>query len=348
MDVCHILGAGGIGCAVGYFLARAGCSVTFIDANPEKVHNGQVEGVAVDDLPPQPAAFLRFADWQPDPAALTLLCTKCYDNAAVLARVPDSVHLVPIQNGFDPALEARPAHLEGIASFVSECLPDRPHTRITRGGDLHLGINRAARGGEEATLRQIATRLAQHLRRASFPVVVVEDIRPFKYTKLMYNAAISPLASMAGLDNGEVLRQPRVRALFFGLLRENLAILERAGIPLGRIGPFHPATVGRILRMPWLARLLSLFFCRSLRGTYCSMFHDLPAGRTEIEFYNRRLLDLADGRTCPLNALVYEWVERLERERLPVGWEALERVLRAFEAGPESPVGSTRFSDLVG
>jgi 2-dehydropantoate 2-reductase len=197
-------------------------------------------------------------------------------------------------------------------------------------------------------VRQQATRLAQRLRRASFPVVVVEDIRPFKYTKLMYNAAISPLASMAGLDNGEVLRQARVRALFFGLLRENLDILERAGIPLGRIGPFHPVTVGRILQMPWLARLLSRFFCHTLRGTYCSMFHDLPAGRTEIEFYNRRLLDLAAGRACPLNTLVYEGVKRMERERLPAGLAALEEVLLAFEADTDPSPGSSRVSGLAG
>src|SRR5213078_2739037 len=157
------------------------------------------------------------------PGASVLLCTKCYDNAAVLARLPEDADLIPIQNGFDPALQARPPHVEGIASFVSECLPHRPVTRITRGGKLHLGPSDGKAG---AGLRERAAALAARLRRAPFRVEVVEDIRPYKYTKLMYNAAISPLAAAAGLDNGDLLRLPRARRLFFALLRENYAILS--------------------------------------------------------------------------------------------------------------------------
>src|SRR5439155_17424113 len=121
-----------------------------------------------------------------------------------------------------------------------------------------------------------ARALADLLEGAAFPVEVVSDILPFKYTKLMYNAAISPLAAAAGLDNGDVLRRPAVRELFFALLRENHAILSRAGVQLGKIGPFHPATVARILRRPWLAHALAWLFRSSLRGTYCPMFNDLP------------------------------------------------------------------------
>ena len=64
--------------------------------------------------------------------------------------------LTPIQNGFDPALEGRRPHVEGIASFVSECLPGRAHTRITRAGRLHLGV----RGGPAPGLEALAGRLA--------------------------------------------------------------------------------------------------------------------------------------------------------------------------------------------
>src|SRR5262249_31312873 len=117
-----IVGAGGIGCAVGYALAAAGVPVTLVDADTEKVAWGREHGVRVDRLPAQSARFETFEEWTPDPNAPVILCTKCYDNDAVLARLPVSVPLIPIQNGFDPALEARGAALEGIASFISECL----------------------------------------------------------------------------------------------------------------------------------------------------------------------------------------------------------------------------------
>ena len=36
MESLYVVGAGGIGCAVGYALAAAGMRVTFVDADPEK------------------------------------------------------------------------------------------------------------------------------------------------------------------------------------------------------------------------------------------------------------------------------------------------------------------------
>jgi 2-dehydropantoate 2-reductase len=169
--------------------------------------------------------------------------------------------------------------------------------------------------------------LAAALRRgAPFRVEVVPDILPYKHTKLMYNAAIGPLAAAAGLDNGELLSMPLARRLFFRLLRENYAILHGAGVPLGKVGPFHPDTVERILRRRWVARTLSWAFYPSLRGTYCSMHGDLPAGRTEIDNYNRYLIDLAGTQPCPLNRGVYELIKRMERERLPPCRRRLEEL----------------------
>jgi 2-dehydropantoate 2-reductase len=324
MEAIHIVGAGGIGCAVGYALAAKGVSVLFVESSSAKVAWGRRFGVAVDSLPARKAEFVSFADWAPPADGPILLCTKCYDNASVLERVPASAVLIPIQNGFDRELLARPPHVEGVASFVSECIPGRTHTRITRGGRLHLGI--AGRPTAEPLLRLLHD-LAARLVRAPFAVTVVPDILPYKHTKLMYNAAISPLASAAGLDNGDILRRKRVRALFFGLLRENHSILTRAGAPLGKVGPLHPRTVARILACPWLAHALAWLFYPGLRGTYCSMAHDLPAGHTEIENYNGYLIALAGDRPCPLNRRVHALVKDMEARRLP---PCLERLAGLF------------------
>jgi 2-dehydropantoate 2-reductase len=328
MDAVHVVGAGGIGCAVGHALCAAGAAVTFVDADPEKVTAGRAHGVAIHLQTFQRASFVLFAEWAPPRGVPVLLCTKCYDNAAVLARLPDAADLIPIQNGFDPALQARPPRVEGIASFVSECLPHRPVTRITRGGKLHLGPSDGATG---AGLRERAEALAARLRRAPFRALVVEDMRPYKYTKLMYNAAISPLAAAAGLDNGDLLRLPRARQLFFDLLRENYAILSGAGVPLGKVGPLHPTKVAAILRRPWLARAMAWVFYPSLRGTYCSMAGDLP-GRTEIDNYNGHLIELAGDRPCPLNRRVHDLVKHMEREHISPHPSVLDELLAAGAA----------------
>ncbi len=312
-----IVGAGGIGCAVGYGLLSAGISVVFVEADEHKIRWGQRLGVGIDRRPALPAQFLSFDDWQPPSQATVLLCTKCYDNAQVLARLPSDVKLVPIQNGFDPALNGR-IHLEGIASFVSECEVGRPYARITRRGRLHFGFR-------PDTTPAVWPSFVASLQSCSFfQTELVPNILPFKYSKLMYNAAISPLAAAAGLDNGQLLRVPLARRLFFQLLLENYTILHDAQIPLGKIGPFHPDRVAQILRRPWVARPFAWAFYPTLRGTYCSMSGDLPSGRTEIDYYNRHLINLAGDRPCPLNRRVYDLVKRMETERIPPGLELLK------------------------
>jgi 2-dehydropantoate 2-reductase len=308
MEAVHVVGAGGIGCALGYALRAAGATVVFVESNPAKVEAGRRGGVRVGDGPPLTAEFVPFDDWRPVSGSWVLLCTKCYDNAAVLERLTVPVRLVPIQNGFDPRLQAFGHEYEGIASFVSECAPDRPHTRITRPGELHIGpVSRGSKTSAEglrAPLRVAAKR------KRLFRVKPVPDITPIKHAKLMYNAAISPLAAAAGIDNGQLLSVPAARKLFFALLQENHRILRAAGIALGKVGPFHPATVAWILRRRWLARVMAKFFEPSLRGTYCSMAGEIRKGRTELDNYNGHLLRLAEetGTPCPLNRAVFELV----------------------------------------
>ncbi|MBX9585262.1 MAG: hypothetical protein K2X87_33570 [Gemmataceae bacterium] len=319
MNRVYVVGAGGIGCAVGYALLRGGGPVTFVEANPAKVEAGNRDGVSVAGRPAKRARFVHSDDWRPSGGAHVFLCVKCYDNPAVLAKLPERVELFPVQNGFDPRLAARRHTWEGVASFVSECDPDRPHTRITRPGELYVGRTQAGPARVEPPRSTIFT--ADGL----FREVLVWSIGPFKHTKLMYNAAISPLAAAAGIDNGQLLSVPAARRLFFGLLQENYAILAAAGVELGKVGPFHPRTVAWVLRRRWLAGLMARRFEPSLRGTYCSMAGEIQKGRTEIDNYNGHLLRLAErtGTPAPLNRAVYDLVTRMTADRARPGMDWL-------------------------
>ena len=320
MDAVHIVGAGGIGCTVGYALASAGVPVVFVESNPRKVEvaRRRRDPVRVEDRFGKPlgtaaAEFVHWPDWRPQPGTRVFLCTKCYHNAQVLERLDPSIRVLPIQNGFDPRLDSHGHEFEGIASFVAECLPGESVVRLTRKGALHLG-RRDSGPTADSELQQLAAALrSAHL----FRVQLVPRIEPIKYAKLMYNAAISPLAAAAGIDNGRLLSVPAARRLFFGLLQENYRILSSNGITLGKVGPFHPRTVAWILRQRWLARLMARGFEPSLRGTYCSMAGEIEKGRTEIENYNGHLIRLAEksGAPCPLNRAVHSLVVRMTEAR---------------------------------
>ena len=311
-NTVHVVGAGGIGVVLAWSLARAGCNVTMVERRPEKIAAGQAEGLVVAGQAPVKVPFVKFADWQPPSGAVILLCTKTYDNPIVLARLQNTRRLVPVQNGFDSVLDSRDFAGEGIASFVSESPRERPVARITRPGSLHIGARRPVAADERSELAQLAEALKQA---GLFKVELVEDIRPFKAAKLMYSAAISPLAAAAGVDNAELMTGGLAKRLFLGLLLENYTVLHRAGLALAKIGPFHPDTVARILRTPGMPELLAIFFRPSLRDTYCSMAPDIGLGETEIDAYNGHLVRLAGNFPCPLNRAAVRLITRITRER---------------------------------
>ena len=311
----NIIGSGGIGVALGGALAEASWNVTMVEINEAKLASGRRDGIKVNGVKQREVRFISFAEWKPAEGAILLLCTKTYDNPTVLARIPLRDLLVPVQNGFDPMLNESNHPFEGIASFVSQCEANRPWTRITRSGELYLGGRRRLATYE----RDILENLATGFRRGGWnQVTIVDFIDGYKSAKLMYNAAISPLAAAAGIDNEELLSDPLAQRLFFALLRENYSILRRSGVRLARIGPFHPALVDRILSIPGLARVLAHLFRPGLRGTYCSMAPDMGTGRTEIAAYNGYLKDLARGIACPINTAVLELMNAMdERKRSP-------------------------------
>jgi 2-dehydropantoate 2-reductase len=291
-----------------------------VEINDAKVNTGRQNGIEVDGVRERNVHFTSFSEWTPDEQAILLLCTKTYDNPAVLSRIPRRQLLIPIQNGFDPMLNKSSHPFEGIASFVSQGAVDRPSTRITRKGELYLGGRRPLDHLE----RKVLDHLATELRRGGMDrVTTVDLIGAYKSAKLMYNAAISPLAAAAGIDNGELLSDTLAQRLFFALLRENYAILRRSGAPLARIGPFHPKVVNWILSLPGLARMLAHFFRPGLRGTYCSMAPDMGTGRSEIGAYNGYLKQLAQGVACPINTAVLELMKAMNEQKRPPSREIL-------------------------
>ena len=63
--VVTIVGAGGIGCALGHALRLGGADVTFVEKDPRKLEWGRRNGVVIDESPAQPSDFVDFEDWRP-------------------------------------------------------------------------------------------------------------------------------------------------------------------------------------------------------------------------------------------------------------------------------------------
>ena len=317
----HIIGAGGIGVALGYALAQAGRQITMVEKDPEKLLAGKQHGIQVENHRPlHDIPFISFDEWQAPSNTLLLLCTKTFDNEAVLEKITDKTLLLPIQNGFDELLDKQEHFGEAIASFVSECERHRPYTRITREGELHIGRRKQTTGANEAVLDDLAETLKDN---PLFQVVRVDNVLPYKATKLMYNAAISPLAASAGVDNAVLLSDKLAKKYFFKLILENYAILKNANMEMAKIGPFHPDVVSKILRTPGLPEIMAQFFKPSLRGTYCSMAPDIGTEQTEIDAYNGFLVKLAGDFPCPFNQAAVKLVKTLTEKRATADYQHL-------------------------
>ena len=140
MDAVHVVGAGGIGCAVGYALRAAGVPVAFVEANP-----AQGRGRPARRRPRRrpPAARRRVRSLRRLAAATGCADAALHEVLRQRGRAGEAAAgrraRSRSRTGSTRSCDAFGHAFEGIASFVSECAPDRPHTRITRQGELHLG-----------------------------------------------------------------------------------------------------------------------------------------------------------------------------------------------------------------
>lgn len=254
----HVIGAGGIGLAIATSLYKAGKKVLLIENNPEKIAFCKAHGAMVDNQS-FPINIEAFENWAPCPNVVNILCVKCYNNDEILKKTYDQSLLLPIQNGFDERLTSLPLIGEGIASFISECAPKKTFANITRSGKLHLGPTQP--WANMPLLFELKTLLV----RGGIDSHLVAWSLPYKNTKLMYNAAISPLTSAGGFENSALLKPGKLRTLFFQFLLENHAILKASNQPMGTIGPFHPDKVAWLLTHKWVGESMAPFFRPSLK-----------------------------------------------------------------------------------
>jgi 2-dehydropantoate 2-reductase len=127
----------------------------------------------------------------------------------------------------------------------------------------------------------------------------VPDARGAQWTKVVFNAATSPLAALTGLTVGRVCTDPPLRAQVDGLIVEALAVCDRAGIRLTR----HPRDA--------VAEAIAEAFEHKP-----SMLQDVIAGRaTEIDVLNGGIA--AEGRRLgvptPLHDCMVALVKGLEK-----------------------------------
>jgi 2-dehydropantoate 2-reductase len=317
MQKIAIIGAGAVGCGLGFLLQRAGREVTLIGRVDQvtaiRNHGLRVEGYAGEHTTQIPAE--ERLDFKPD---LVLLAVKTQDlagalreNSPFLGKAP----VVTLQNGVSSdelAAELLPQEqiISAVVLLHANYLAPGSVTLMYEGG---LIVGRPF-GPRDALLEQTTEVLRQ-----ATPTRISDYIRGAHWLKLITNLNNALPALIDGTFH-QVYGDPYLASLAIRVMREGLQVSREAGIRLEslpdvsvgltRLVRFLPVKLAakvaaaRVERMktPWPLLGSTLQSLRRQRGT-------------EIDFLNGEVVNLGKkvGVPTPLNAKIVELVHQVER-----------------------------------
>lgn len=294
-----IFGCGAIGSAFGGFLSRTEHEI-FLYGRPWHLGRIRLHGLKVEGIWGRHTfrRFHLFTDLgklaRRKPFDLVLLTVKAFDTerAAKELRkiVSKSTLILSIQNGLGNIETLQRIFLkENVLAarviFGVEIWPGK--IKITVWADRVLVGETAVK---KVTLR--VRELAHLFTGAGIPAKAARDIRIPIWSKVIYNCALNPLASLLEVHYGALVENPFTRRLMENIIQEAYEVAGRMKLKL------EPQSAGAYRR---------LFFRRLVPATYDhhpSMLQDLRKGRsTEIDALNGALLRLGKrvGVPTPVN-----------------------------------------------
>jgi 2-dehydropantoate 2-reductase len=328
-----VIGAGAIGCTIGALLSRAGQDVTLI-GRPEQVAAICSDELHIDGALGKFTVQIPVAEQLDFRPALALLAVKTQDVLpAVKANLPflKDVPLVTFQNGVrSDALVAGvlPPHqiVSAVVSIIATYLNPGTVTVISP-GSLVIGHPFAA---TEPLLPMVAETLNQ-----AIPTQISANIRGAHWLKLLVNVN-NALPAITNFTVQEVYADPYLSQLVVRLLREGLAVVQRAGIKLESLPDVSVALIRLLGRLP--VRLAARLASAKVRRTVSTLpvlgstLQSLRRHRsTEIDYLNGEIVRLGTevGAPTPFNAVVVEMVHRVEKQGRFLGVNAIREAIAA-------------------
>ena len=303
-----VLGAGGIGCAVGGLLHHAGAKVVFI------ARGGQLEALRARGLVlafPDRSLTLDVEAAERVAAAsgdVVLLCTKSQDTAEALELVAADAPVVCMQNGLHNERVVAERHAAyGAMVFVPASYLEPGRVTVHSApcpGVIDVGCFPS---GSDA----IAGALVADLVRAGYDAAVDEDIMRAKRTKLISNLGnvLQALGGNAALENKELRK--RVQA-------EGRAAFDAAGLSHRPLRELYQRA-GQVNDQPVAG-------ASRLGG---SSWQSLKRGQTlESEHLNGEIVRLgaAHGVPTPLNGALLELARQASRQRWPAAKLSVDEI----------------------
>lgn len=291
-----VFGAGAMGSLIGGLLSIRQ-DVTLVGRRDHmeaiRLHGLRITGKTVRLVHPKSATRVP-GDAHPE---LVVVATKAYDTEAAmtsLKRFANSAVFLTLQNGLEnPEVLARAAR-RVVAGTTSHGV-----TFLGPGEIRHAGIGDTTIGAWRGIDRDEVVRVRDILDEAGIRTRISEDIASDLWAKLVVNAAINPVAALAGVPNGRLVQDRALARLLEDVAREAIAVAQAEGASLA---------AEEVLRRTKLV-------ARRTAANRASMLQDLDRHRrTEVDAITGAVLRAADRRgiEVPLNRALYALVQTRE------------------------------------
>ncbi len=310
-----VFGAGAIGSAFGGFLSKRH-AVTLI-GRKEHLEVIRKQGLKVTGI--WGRHTFHFHQLEKDarqlkpkslPFDLVLITVKSYDTEKAAKALRPLIHpqtlFISLQNGL--------GNIETLEKYLpkSRILAGRVifGVELKKPGTIHVSVMASPTAiGEVLHPRELtprAIRISKIFEESKLPCRAVKNIQSFLWAKVIYNAALNPLASLLSSHYGFLGETALTRAIMEAVIKEIYAVAEKARIPL------YPKNARGYQK---------LFYSKLLPRTYHhhpSMLQDLQRGKpTEINALNGMVVKL--GRRfkvpVPFNAFLTKMIRGEEKKR---------------------------------
>jgi 2-dehydropantoate 2-reductase len=305
--VC-VAGAGAIGSLLAAHLGRV-VPVDALVRRPEHAAALRSRGLTVSGRRSFTATVgaATVVDELPGDTSLVIIATKATEvdgvASALVERFGDRP-VVTIQNGMGAdelvARHWRGPHVSGL-TFLSGHRRDDGHVVFELDAPTWLGPYR-----HDPPSQTAADALARLLGDAGLQAVAVDDIRPERWAKLIFNAAVSTVSAITGLPHNDCFaREDRpgdLGHLVHALIDEGRSVARAHGIHL-REDPWQMNLIGSATAHP------------------ASMLLDVLAGRpTETDFIAGAVVRAADevGLEVPLHRTVHALLRARQSAAAPL------------------------------
>jgi len=327
-----IIGAGAVGSVLGSLLWRAGEDVVLVGRAAHvaaiRAAGLNVEGV-LGGFRATPNAQVRLCA-RPDLALLTVkthdIVTALRENAVLLEDVP----IVVLQNalrGEELAATVVCADqlISGVVALQAQYLVPG-HVVLMHSEGLLVG---RLDGNNDAVVERVGSVLDK-----AVPTSVTSNIRGARWTKLIVDLA-NVLPALCDATFRQIYADPVLRDVAVRLMREGIAVAERAGVRLESVPGISLPLVRLVGTLP--AALAGAAVARHVAATGMHASAKGPAwqsvvrGRpTEIEYLNGEVARIGEEVhvDTPVNALAMALMRRASSERRHLGRREVEQAFR--------------------